>query len=278
MEDEECVPLIDVLSIIYLGYQDDVDDDDEELELVVPPEKQCGVIKICSDSGVQYVYKVDVPDMSMSPIRTGDHIPVTLKVPTSSSWEDCIQLKYDLFDGAYQGTEPLDWNPMFPCDEAFIRELTLDSSDGYGEILVVTGQYGNGTVAQLEVTLNVSDNTTEVYGVIGATNSRLDYPLCTSVLFLKKPENAIRVGGKGGVIPLCKSHVAVPLKSVLYVDFSLSFNGCDHTGSLSFDAQKQGESTQCVDDGIQVKVSWFNDEDKICNMYDEVIEGPTVDW
>lgn len=263
MEPDEYVPLIDVLSVIYRG-----NNDDEEQGGIVLPEKQCGFIKICSDTGVQYVYKVDDPDTSLPTIRPGDHIPVTLKVPTSSSCETLIDLRYDLFDGAFQGVGDIEWDP--PCgDEAFYRAITLYSTDGFGEILVIIGQFGNGTVAEVEVTL-LSD-TTEVYGVIGATNSRLDVPLCTSVLFCKKPENAIRLGGEGGVVPLSKSRVALPLESVLYVDYSLTFNGRDYTASLDFDAQKQGESTKCVDDEIQVKVNWFNDEDKICDMYDEYV-------
>lgn len=68
------------------------------------------------------------------------------------------------------------------------------------------------------------------------------------------------------MIPLSKSHVGVPLNSVLYVDIFLNIDGHDHTASLDFDAQK---SIKDANDMIKVKVSWCADEDKLCSIYDE---------
>lgn len=261
MEDEGALSLIEVFNILYQGSRDEGD---------LVPEKQCGNIQICSNTGVQYLYKVDLPDLSRPPITFGDNIVVTVKGPTYCTLYDMIYLKYDLFGGVYKGTKHLDLSidRIDSPDEVFMREIRLQSDDGFGEIAVTMGQYADATVAGLEVTLLDNNSNSEVYGVIGATNSELDMPICTSLLFVKMPDYAIRLGD--GVLPLSKSHVAVPVKSVLYVDISLTYNGVDHKGSLSFDAQKQGEFKKYVNDVIQVKVNWYDDDDKICSMYDKV--------
>lgn len=259
MEDDEGpLSLIEVFNIHYQGSRAEGD---------LLPEKQCGYMKICNNIGVQYLYKLNSPDLSRPPITFGDNIVMTVKGPIYCSPYDMIDLKYNLFGGVYKGTKDLDWSINSP-GEVFMREIRLQSDDGFGEIIVTMGQYADATVAELEVRLLDTNSNSEVCGVIGATNSKLDMPLCTSLLFVKMPDYAIRL--EDGVLPLSKYHVAVPVESVLYVDINLTYNGVDHKGSLSFDAQKQGEFTQYVDDVIQVKVNWHDDDDKICSMYDKL--------
>lgn len=239
-------------------------------ELEVKPEKQTGFIKICSKRGVQYVYKVDVPDMRRPSIKFGDEIDVSVNGPTCCSLDYKLYMQHDLFCGAYsyKGRKCLGWRVFDDDDEAFSAQVRLESGDGTGEIVVNLGCFSNATVAKLEVMLLDNSAATKVYGVVAANNSILDTPNCTSLLFVKKPENAIEVGDKG-VIPLYKSGVGVPLNSVLHVDISLNLDGHDYTASLDFDAQKEGESIIDANDMIKVKVSWCADEAKLCSMYDE---------
>ncbi|KAK1384634.1 hypothetical protein POM88_022369 [Heracleum sosnowskyi] len=253
-DDDDTLPLLEIFKMTYVGNLN---------KFRVMPKEQAGFIRICSDRGVQYVYKVDASDRL---IEHGDELDVTVKGPTIC-YSKNIYLEYDLFSGDFKGRKCLGWEP--DVDDALSTQVQLESSDCSREIAIIMGCFANATVATVEVTLSGISAATKVYGVVAANNSILDTPNCTSLLFVKKPDNVIEAGDKG-VIPLSKSRVGVPLKSVLYLDISLNVNDYNHTASLQFNAQKEGESTKDADDMIKVKVSWCADEDKMCLMYDEV--------
>lgn len=193
------------------------------------PYEQNGFIKICSEKGVQYVYRADARNEKWRPvIENKDEIDVMLLGPIYCYSED-IFMEYDLFCGDYKGRICLGWFPE--GDEAIPMQLRLESKDFSRDIVIIMGYFSNATVATVEVTLSDISAATKIFGVVAANNSRLDTPNCTSLLFVKKPHNAVTTVDKGGVIPLSKSCIGVPLNSVLYVDISLSVDDCKRTAS-----------------------------------------------
>ncbi|KAK1392073.1 hypothetical protein POM88_011129 [Heracleum sosnowskyi] len=128
-EYDEIFSLIEIFKMTYLGSND---------ELEVKPEDQMGFIKLCSNRGVQYVYKVDAPDMSRPSIKFGDEIDVTVNGSTCSS-DYKLNMQYDLFCGAYKGRKYLGWRCDDDDDEAISVQVRLESADGCGEIVVIMG-------------------------------------------------------------------------------------------------------------------------------------------
>lgn len=260
---EEGIALIEIFSLIYKGSTPEL-----------KPEEQRGTIKISSNDGVLYVYKVDKIDESMSSVKYLDYIPVTANVPFCA-FAPHIDMHLDLFNGAYKGSACLGFGD-FESDEIGFDELTIQSDDSTGEILVRIGSFGNATAAKLKVKVYLGDSASAyVYGVIYATNSKLDFPHCTSVLFAKKQENRIQLQ-PDGEIPLSKSCVAVPMGSELYVDIALNINGADHRETISFPARGTGcfvnPTHLSSDSKIQVLVDWNFDEDWIVSNYDKASE------
>lgn len=78
--------------------------------------------------------------------------------------------------------------------------------------------------------------------------------MCTSILFLKEERRSIKVESDG-VVPLFRSHVAVPFDSYLFVDISLHVDGHKHTTSMTFPTLKEGDATG-TNKFFKVKVSW----------------------
>lgn len=252
------IPLMEVFNLIYLSH--------DELE----PEKQCGTIKMISDGGVQFLYNVQDIDMSKPTIKYGDDILVTVKGPTCSFM--CLDMQFDMFSGAYKDSIEVEWDSNESvADDVLFEERRIVSRDGTGEICVMVGLFFDATVACLGVKLVDNSSATNVYGVILASNSKLDIPKCTSVLFEKKPDNVIQVGDDG-LIPLSKSRVGVPMNSVLYVDISLNVNGVNYTASSSFDAKKTGEFSEVYSSEnrvvFQVQVTWDAKKNSIYSTYE----------
>lgn len=181
-------------------------------------------------------------------------------------------LEYDLGCGVYKGKAWFEWSPRYP-EDTYLGNARLRSVDGTGEISLLLGHFANATVASLKVKFLSLDKSVaaHVYGVVAASNSILDYPCCTSLLFAKDSDNGVKLG-KEGVIPLLKSCVGVQRHSVFYVDVSLVVNGVNHTASFSFDIEKKkgsGLSASTKNNSvIEVTVTWDANDDWIISNYD----------
>ncbi|KAL6551929.1 hypothetical protein OROGR_008083 [Orobanche gracilis] len=267
--DREGALLMVVFNIMYLG-SDEID-----------PMKQLGTIGLFSGPTVQYLYNVEAVDSSMPTIRYGDAVDVTVKGPTAFSREDddYVSIKFDLFSSAYKGIVDL------PCSHYDKHEVSLGcvelgSTDCTGRILVNIGHFANATIANLEVRLLDNFATTNIYGVIFASNNKLDSSDSATVLFRKRPGNIVKVG-HNDLIPLSKSLVGVPLHSVLFVEVFLNINGDNHKAIVSFDAKESGEDEKCSttdkDAMIRVKVTWSVDEGSIYQQcYDKISVNQTT--
>ncbi|KAL6551925.1 hypothetical protein OROGR_008079 [Orobanche gracilis] len=214
----------------------------------IEPMKQLGTIGLFSGPTVQYLYNVEAVDSSVPTIRYGDAVDVTVKGPTAFSCEDddYVSIKFDLFSGAYKGIVDL------PCSHYDKHEVRL--LDNFA--------------------------TTNIYGVIFASNNKLDSSDSATVLFRKRPGNIVKVG-HNDLIPLSKSLVGVPLHSVLFVEVFLNINGDNHKAIVSFDAKESGEDEKCSttdkDAMIRVKVTWSVDEGSIYQQcYDKISVNQTT--
>lgn len=250
---------MDVFNIMYLGLDE------------VVPEKQLGTIKLHCSGGIQYLYQVEDVDIHRPSIKYGDCIPITVKGP-SVPFYDYIYIEFDLFCGAYKGKKRLQWDPI--PHEASVKSLLFTSNDGTGQVLVHFGAYANAAVASVEVKLSTSSN---VCGVVLASNSELELDHCASVLFMEKSSGLMV--GEDDIIPLSRSFVGVPLHSELYVEASLSIDGHLLTGFVSFDPEKEGLCEKFLtndnEEKISVKVVWVDIADfdtrkgLIHRMYDQ---------
>ncbi|KAK1356572.1 hypothetical protein POM88_049828 [Heracleum sosnowskyi] len=239
-------PVMDVFNIMYLGVDE------------IVPEKQLGTIKLHSSGGVQYLYKVEDVDIHRPSIKYGDSIPVTIKGP-SIPFFDYVLIEFDLFCGAYKGKKRLQWDPL--PHEVSVKSVFFTANDGTGQILVYMGGYANATAASLQIKLLDNSADKNVHGVVFSSNNELELGHCANVLFREKSNNGFIVG-HDGVIPLSRSFVGVPLYSKLYVEVSLSVDGHDHRGIVSFDPLKEGvyEEFLTNDKGEQIliKVTWID--------------------
>ncbi|KAK1381877.1 hypothetical protein POM88_019612 [Heracleum sosnowskyi] len=224
---------------------------------IVLPEKQLGTIKLKTGRGIQYLYKVDHADTRMPSIKYGDTIPLTIKGPTLT-FDDLVYLDFDLFCGAFKGTQDLkEWEPY---EREVSRERVLfQSVDGTGWVVVNIGRSTGALITNVKLSLINNPTAANVSGVVFAANSELDIPDCRSVLFLKNPGNEIKVG-PDGVIPLSKSFVGVPVDCQLSVRVSLIINGDPHTSVLKFDPIDEGVVAEFIPNEkeakIQIEVTW----------------------
>lgn len=248
------IALLELFNIVYLGRD------------IVTPEKQNGTIRMTFDCCGQYI-KVDTRQPS---IEYMDDIVVPIKAPAIFYTE--FDMEFDLFDGAYQGSFNFEWEPC-ENDISYWDERII-SKDGLGEISVLYGLFGNATVADIKVELLENFDGRDVYGVVAASNSKLDRPACVSTLFVKKPDNMTKVGD-GGLIPLSRSRVGVPLNSKLYIAISLHINGVQYRSKVEFVAEKQGECKKSEEFDcpgkeavIRVTVTWDTDRESIESLYD----------
>ncbi|KAK1365128.1 hypothetical protein POM88_040689 [Heracleum sosnowskyi] len=172
----EGLSLMEVFRIVYMG------------EEQVMPNKQIGWIKIKTDDRFQYLYKVEDVDPTMESIECMQDLNLTVKGPTISFSE--VKIKFDLFRRgvAFKDCIWLQWDP-YPSDVRSL-ERRIASRDGTELISIMMGLFGNATVASLEVKLKHYSAATTVYGLVCASNSKLDIPMARSMLFLKKHDTA----------------------------------------------------------------------------------------
>ncbi|KAL6563210.1 hypothetical protein OROHE_005797 [Orobanche hederae] len=249
---------MEAFSMVYLGHDE------------VMPEEQHGTIRLTSSKGVQYLYNLPEKDVDtgLPSIKNRDDIVVTVKGPTC--YFENLKLEFDLFSKAYTDTLDIKWNfkHHHRNPEVLLKEKRIQSNDGTTEISVLLGLFGNAVVADLEVKL-LDKNMAglDVYGVVVASNSKLDESKCTSVLFARKPTRKIKLG-TDCVIPLSKSRIAVPLDSLLYVDISLYVNGEHYVATLPLKAKHFGDSKSQESPVFQVRVEWNAETESIYSEYD----------
>lgn len=237
--------LFDVLNITYLG-NDKVD-----------PKKQIGTIKLVTGRGLQYLYKVDEVDIYKPSIKYGDSIPLTVKGPTPTMYDDFVYLDFDLFCGAYKGIQQIEW---FPSSREVSRmHVLFQSVDGTGGVLVNIGRFSNASITNVKVKVINNSTAANVRGLVFAANSELDLADCANVPFLKNPGDEI-ILGPDGVIPLSKSFVGVPVDCQLSVKVYLIVNGNLLTSILNFDPIEQGVVEKFIPNEkeakIQIEVTW----------------------
>ncbi|KAK1381779.1 hypothetical protein POM88_019514 [Heracleum sosnowskyi] len=243
--------LMDVLNITYLGKD------------IVKPEKQLGTIKLDTGRGLQYLYKVEHVDTRMPSIKNGDTIPLTIKGPTLTFYDDLVFLDFDLFCGTFKGMEILKWEPYER--EVSRKRVQFPSVDGTRWVVVNIGRFTGALITNVKLSLINNPTAANVSGVVCASSSELDVPDCANVLFLKNPGDEIKVG-PDGVIPLSKSFVGVPLDCQLSVRVSLIINGDPHTSLLKFDPIDEGVVAEFIPNKkeakIQIEVTWGVEADE----------------
>lgn len=246
---------MEVFQIIYLG--------DDEIE----PGDQCGIIRLISDHGLQYLYNQRSVDSFQPSIKCGDQIMVTVDSPTIRSYD--IDIEFDLFRGAYKGTIKVDWRSIGP-GKPFLCEQKIISQDGTGDIAVLYGLFPFARVAYVQVMV-LDDSVEDVYGIVAASNSELqrDLPSTASILFAVGADNFVSAD-LDPELPLSKDCVAVPLDAKLYVHLCLNCDGTYYKDKLCFEHQDADEPFQSQVDHskkIQVKVFWGADRKSIISTY-----------
>lgn len=198
--------------------------------------------------------------MNKPSIKYGDPLPFNDVGPICSF--TYIDMQIDLFRGACHQSIEQSCEQLENVD--CLMETRIPSPHGHYDISVIFGYFVHATVANLEVVLSpipADATTTDVYGVVAATNSRFDYTYCTSALFSKESANSIKVG-HNGVIPLSKPRVGLPLGSQLIVDICLFCDDEPYKGTAYFTPGRENESSVDIIDGrISVKVTWNCNED-----------------
>lgn len=237
----------------------------------VMPEMLLGTAKLSYDGAERCLYKVVEVDPRQPALQYMDDIVVQYKAPPINFTE--LNMQFDLFDDAYKGSINFEWDPPEVDYNAFCEDR-IRSVDGFGEISVLYGLFSNGTVASIELKL-LNNSVADVYGVVAASNSNLPSPACISLLYVKKPDNKTKVGD-GGLIPLTRSCVGVPMDSKLYVYISLHLDDVECKCRLEFDALRAGKIEETLEFDstwgkklrMQVTVAWCVDEDAIESLQD----------
>lgn len=236
-------------------------------------------IKIISNSGEQYLYevpeeKIEDIDMTKASLVHKDDIAVSVKAPTCSFTKLCMI--FYLSSGDYKGDIKLNVEEFIKrCNgQVLCMEKRIISRDCNGEIVVRMGLFANSTVTRLNITLRNQAVDTDVYGVVVASNSKLEYaPKFGSVLFVRTERHSVKVG-ENGVIPLSKSLVGVPLDSFLHVDISLFINGFHTPVGVKFKADTAGKATEfCSGTPVQVNVEWDAKEDSVTAKYKTIFDA-----
>ncbi|XP_074325552.1 uncharacterized protein LOC141663662 [Apium graveolens] len=236
------IPILEVYSMTYLGSSP------------MEAEDQIGSISMKTDDIFYRLYYETKVDSSKPSIEYGDQLPIRNIGPICSFTD--LDLKFDL--GIHEGSRKV--SVRSPEGRDWLLKSGMKSKDGYmGNISILFGCFLSATVANVKVRLlNIpSIATTNVYGVIMATNSKFDHHACTSYLFSQNSDSTVQVE-YNGLIPLSKSRIAVPLDSRLYVNIFLFCNGLHYIGTAEF---TPGEESKLVADKILVKITWNCDED-----------------
>lgn len=139
-------------------------------------------------------------------------------------------------------------------------EKKFISKDGRGEVYVLYAIFENATQARIEVKFFTDDGyNPEVYGVVAASTSEIETLEFSSMLFIKKPSDKIKVVHRKP-FPLSRSIVVVPLGSELFLDMHLVSRDkvfLEHAFKLQ--AKKVGidkETFKGTRYNINVEVSW----------------------
>lgn len=256
------ISIVEVYSITYLGSSP------------VKAEDQNGSICIKTNQMCYSLYHESKVDTSKPSIKYGDQLPMRNVGPICNFTD--LELKFDLFSRTYKGSKYL----FSRKDGDWLVKRSLKSIDGYQRnISVLFGCFSNATVANVKVMflpdVPFSDATTDVYGVVVATNSKFDHPSSTSYLFYENPNDTIEVE-HNDVIPLSQSRVGVPLDSQFYVDISLSCDGIQYKGTAEFTPGKNKKDSKMVSGQILVKVTWNCSEDS--DSSDEDSNYADEDW
>lgn len=226
----------------------------------IEPHKQIGSIKVGEDENDHYLYKVEEVDERKPSLEQIDELVLTGPMKSSISAEDSLTIDVDLFGGSFKDSLYID-----DCPDSLKMgsplEMKIVSEDGTGEICVLYAVYDNAVEAQLEVKLLADDDfSTQVYGCVAASSSKIEATGFSSMLFLERPCGKIEVG-PSKLLPLSRSIVAVPLGFELLVDIHLmTGNEIEiYEDTVSFWAQRTGTSSKVVNGKkckIEVKVSW----------------------
>lgn len=238
--------MLEVYGILYLGRDD------------VEPRNQLGRIYMTYPYGIRHMYNVTEVDETRETLTTGDEFDIMdIKSPFPYLHE-CTNLYFDLFGGAYKGNlAPVFTEGLFDeRDDSYFRELTLESKDGTGQIILLMGFYAHATIAKVELRL-INSPGKVVCGTVAASDLLFDKDLTTSVLFLKDQHQGIAVG-PDGLIPLARSRVAVQYDSTLCLDICLQVDGQTFLTTLDFPAHKIGVHNIILKyfEHLEVTVKW----------------------
>lgn len=245
--------------MVYLG--------NDEIE----SENQIGSIRMDFDNSTMLLYYKRTAVKSNPSIKFGDTIFLTDKDLGPIYFPTKIEMHFNLFRGAYNGSFKVAFEPF--DDKVWCEEHMIRSVEGTGEIRVVFGGLSNATVAKLKINISGATN---IHGIIAARNSQLDQPSCTSVLFWKSSANKIEVGCDGA-IPLSRSRVGVSLSSVLYVDIALHIDGEIYKYTATFVPQITRDKPEKIiqeivvpgkKTKISVTIMWDSREDYVYSSYD----------
>ncbi|KAL8134007.1 uncharacterized protein LOC141714580 [Apium graveolens] len=226
------------------------------------PNEQVGTIKVKDEVNEHFLYKASRTDKRKTPIQHLDEIVLTGPRETSISAKGPLTLIVDLFYGAYKDTFHIrdcpsnDW-----IEKCAPLEREITSQDGRGDVYIFYAIFDNATEARLEVKLLADNNiTNEVCGVVASSSSKIKSLEYSSMLFVKKPSDKVKVG-RSKLLPLSTNIVAVPLDSELFLDIHLK-TSVEHVifeDTFKFRAERAGTRKELKNGKnckIQVKVIW----------------------
>lgn len=242
--------LAEVFNVVYKGH--------DELK----PIEQMGTIKVKDEVNEQFLYKVSRTEKRRPVIQHLDEVVLTGPRIASISAKGSLTLDVDLFHGVCKNSFHISncrRDDSLEICSPLERKITLE--DGRGDISVFYAIFDNATEAHLEVKLFAdNDFTKEVCGVVAATTSKIKTREYSSLLFVKKPSDKVKVGSSKQ-LPLSRSIVAVPLDSELFLDIHLRTSD-EHVifeDTFKFWAERAGTRKELRNGKnckIQVKVTW----------------------
>lgn len=233
----------------------------EVFEVIVNKKEDLyGTIRVTDGLLSQYIYNREKDNYeSIDP-----NGKATLTGPTQSCVsalddfiiEVALMDKYAILADAEVSKGEIAWSVHDIYTNVYDKTLSKKIKGSYGSVNVVYGILSNAVQAYVEVTMiNISAN---VYGSILASNNHPEFGKQEIALFQRGSGTEV---GKGSVIPLLRSIVAVPLKSQLIIrahlfdHYRVWFDQEIAKHTLNFPAKLSGVTNgECGQ--IKVKVTW----------------------
>lgn len=179
--------LLEVFNIVYKG------------QIELKSHQQIGTIKVSNEVNTHYLYKVNFrkAEKRKPLMKCCDEFVLSGPNIGSISAKGSITVDIDLFCGAYKESFTFYNCSLSPYTvPSWPIEKKIKSKDGLGEICIMYAIFDNATEANIKIQFFTDDGyNPEVYGVVTASTSDIEPLEFSSMLFIKKSRDKIKVVG-----------------------------------------------------------------------------------